>query len=482
MGSGIVENAAALIGPRNVRTGPSACEKYNHDSTGEYRGECLAVALPSTAEEVAALLALANRTSTPVVPFGGNTGVSGGTAVGPGGDALVLSLERMDRIRSVSAETRTAVAEAGVVLETLQDAAAREGLSFPLNLGARGSCTIGGNLSTNAGGSNVLRHGNVRSLCLGIEVATPQGEIMDLMTNLHKDNSGYALKDLYIGSEGTLGIITAAILKLFPMPKAHATALVGTGSLSSALRLLNRLQSASGGSVEAFEYMPDGYMRNLGIRYPDLKSPLGKRHPVCLLIETAATSEADAAADGEGVVAVERQLQEFLSDALESGEAEDAVVAANERQRRDIWKIRDVAFEVSNMRHPLVHNDIALPLDKVEPFVLRMESALPAVAPGAESITVGHLGDGNLHYNVWLDRCADPTDDRLRDAVMDAVEDAAHELGGTFSAEHGIGASKLGTMARRKDPAALSAMRAIKQALDPNGIMNPGKVVPMPTS
>ena len=474
----IIEKLSNLIGAKHVLVDDSSCAKYVRDATGEYEGRCMAVVAPASSQEVAEILKLANATRTPVIPFGGNTGVSGGTVPSAEGTELILSLERMNRIRLVCSETETVVAEAGVILEHLQEAIGRHGFEFPLNLGARGSCMIGGNLSTNAGGSNVLRYGNARALCLGIEAVTPQGEILDLMTNLHKDNSGYSLKDLYIGSEGTLGVITAAILKLFPKTKAYATALVGMNNLDAALLLLNQLQADTGRSVEAFEYMPKGYFENLRIRYPDRRSPFKKTYPVCILVEVAAASEKDAVPDDAGNVPVEKRLLDLLSKSMDSGSIEDAHIASNERQRREIWALRDVAFEVSNMRHPLVHNDIALPLNKIKPFIEKMDSILADIAPGAESITVGHLGDGNLHYNIWLDRCAVPYDDGLREKVMEAVESEAVDLGGSFSAEHGIGRSKLGTMARRKDRVALSVMKAIKFSLDPNNIMNPGKVIP----
>lgn len=473
-----IEKLSDLLGPKHVLVDDASCAKYVRDATGEHEGRCMAVVAPASSREVAEILKLANAARTPVVPFGGNTGVSGGAVPSAEGTALILSLERMNRIRQVCPETETAVVEAGVILENLQEAVGRHGFEFPLNLGARGSCMIGGNLSTNAGGSNVLRHGNARALCLGIEVVTPQGKILDLMTNLHKNNSGYSLKDLYIGSEGTLGVITAAILKLFPKTKAYATALVGMNNLDAALSLLNRLQAETGRSVEAFEYMPEGYFSNFRIRYPDRRIPFEKPYPVCILAEVAAASEKDALPDGQGNVPVEKRLIDLLSESIDSGDIEDAHIAANERQRREIWELRDVAFEVSTMRHPLVHNDIALPLNKIKPFIEKMDTVLADIAPGAESITVGHLGDGNLHYNVWLDGCAAPCDDGLRDKVMEAVECEAVGLGGSFSAEHGIGISKLGTMARRKDPVALSVMRAIKSSLDPNNIMNPGKVIP----
>jgi len=467
---------AALIGEANVLTAPDALARHGADATGDFGGRPRAVIRPGSTAEVAAALRLAGETGTPVVPLGGNTGVSGGAAARPEGGAIVLSLERMARIRALKPEARVAVAEAGVVLDTLHRAAEAEGLIFPLSFGARGSCTIGGNLATNAGGSNVLRYGSARALCLGLEVVTPAGEVMDLMTELHKDNSGYDLKDLYIGSEGTLGVITAAVLKLFPRPRAYATAMIAVPGLGPALGLLNRLQQESGGSVEAFEYMPGSYMEALAERFPDTRPPFDRTYPVNILVELGATAPRDADPGPDGRVPVVALLEDSLAAMLGSGALLDAAVAQSGAQRQEMWARREAAYEVSVMRRPMVNNDIALPLDRVESFLARMAEVLPRVAPGAEDVTVGHLGDGNLHYCVWLDRTAGGA--ALYGAVQEAVEDEVAALGGTFSAEHGIGLAKLGTMARRKPAPALAAMRAIKAALDPGGIMNPGKLLP----
>lgn len=466
----LIAQLQEILGPRHVLTGADV-EKYGRDWTGKYCATPLAVLRPADREEVSAILRLAHEARTPVVPVSGNTGLSGG-AMADG--ALMLSLERMNRIREIRPETRIAIVEAGVILSSLHDAADAEGLIFPLIFGARGSAMIGGVLSTNAGGSNVLRYGNTRALCLGLEVVLPDGRVMELMSELRKDNTGYDLKDLFIGAEGTLGLITAAVLKLEPKPRAYATAMVALSALPDALTLLNRLQEETGGAVEAFEYMPSGYMARLAAMRPDLHLPFDRNHDVNILVEIGATAPRDATPAADGSLPVVTQLEETLAAMMEEGELLDAVVARSEAQRESIWARREAAAEITFSRRPIVDNDIALPLDRVAAFLERMETRLPALDAGAEALTVGHLGDGNLHYAVFPSR----DDAALSDAIREAVEDVVAELGGSFSAEHGIGLSKRATMARRKDPVALDVMRQIKAALDPHGIMNPGKVLP----
>lgn len=464
------QSAAALIGRGHVLTGAEAAG-YASDWTGKYAADPLCVLRPANRAEVAALLALAHETATPVVPIGGNTGLSGGTYA-PG--AALLSLERLNAIRDIRPEARIAIVEAGVVLERLHEAAAAEGLIFPLTFGAKGSAQIGGVLSTNAGGSNVLRYGNARALVLGLEAVLPDGRVMDIMTELHKDNSGYDLRDLLIGAEGTLGVITAAVLKLVPRPAAFATAMVALPSLDAALALLNRLQRATGGAVEAFEYMPRSYMEGLARLHPEIRPALGETHDVNVMLEIGATAPRDAAPRPDGSLPIVAYLEEVLGEELESGRVLDAAIAQNEAQRREIWAAREAAAEVSLSQSPNIVNDIALPLDKVAVFFERIRPVLARLDRGATDLSVAHLGDGNIHYVVY------PTtgDGAHLDAIMEAVEEEVRSLGGSFSAEHGIGLSKKPSMARRKDPVALEVMRAVKRALDPKGIMNPGKVLP----
>ena len=468
--NGLIEKLGLVVGAANVLTGADVA-RHARDWMGKYEGAPVAVVRPGSTAEVAGCLRVAAAEGRAVVPVGGNTGLVGGTMTEGG---LMVSLERMNRIREVRAEARIVVAEAGVVLSRLHEAAEAVGLYFPLWFGARGSAMLGGVLSTNAGGSNVLRYGSTRGLCLGLEVVLADGRVLNLMSALHKDNSGYDLKSLFIGAEGTLGIITAAVMKLVPAPRAHATATVAARTLGDALQLLNRMQEATGGRVEAFEFMPASYSRRLAEVRPDLGRPFDHVPEVTILIEAATTAPAEATPDDTGAVPLVSVLEGILSEMLEAGLITDAVVAQNEAQRRVMWARREAAAEITVGITPAVDTDVCLPLDKVAVFLDEVLRRLEAVDPGARSLTVAHLGDGNLHFTAFPTR----DDARLKDRVMETVEDVVAELGGSFSAEHGVGLSKLNSMARRKDAVALDVMRAIKAALDPEGRMNPGKVIP----
>lgn len=465
-----IDTARGILGDSHVLTGQDAA-RYGRDFMGKYPAQPLCVLRPASTAEVSALMAAANDTRTPIVPVSGNTGLSGGTyAEG----AAMLSLERMNRIREIRHDARVAIVDAGVVLSQLHEAAQAKGLNFPLTFGARGTAMIGGVLATNAGGSNVLRYGNSRALCLGIEVVLASGEVVDLMSELHKDNSGYDLRDLMIGSEGTLGVITAAVLKLVPLPRAYATAMVAVPTLGDALKLLNRMQEASGGAVEAFEFMPGVYIDAHLAHFPDARPPFLTRHDINLMVEIGATAQRDATPGPDGRVPVVSMLEAVLAEELDAGRVVDAVIAQNHAQRAEMWARREAAAEVSLAHKPLINNDIAVPLDKVATFLERMAQILPSIDPAATDNCVAHLGDGNIHYLVYPSS-ADPGH---LDRVMERVEDVVAELGGSFSAEHGIGLTKLPSMRRRKNPAALRVMRAVKSALDPNGILNPGKTLP----
>jgi FAD/FMN-containing dehydrogenase len=426
---------------------------------------------PATTQEVAEVVKLGNATKTPIVPVSGNTGLAGGAS---GQGHIMISMERMNRIYDIRKDARIAIVGAGVILADIHSAANAEDLVFPLTFGARGTCLIGGCMATNAGGSNVVRYGNTRDLVLGVEVVLPNGEIADLMSELRKDNSGYNLKHLVIGAEGTLGIITKAVLKLSPKPKAYATAMVAAPSIGKGLQLLNQLQDATGGSVEAFEYMPRAYVeRHLEIT-ESAREPFDAPYDVNIMVEVGTTIAAKANPDASGQVPLVAELEEILADLFEDGAILDATVAQNEAQRRAMWERREAAAEVVLVHKPLINHDIAVPLEKVAAFCEAMEKRLPTLDADAKAMIVSHLGDGNVHYSVW-GKSQDP---EVHDAITEAVEDETLKLGGSFSAEHGIGVSKLRSMARRKDPVSIAAMKAIKAALDPNNIMNPGKVLP----
>ncbi|HPE60473.1 MAG TPA: FAD-binding oxidoreductase [Thiolinea sp.] len=477
----VIEALQAIVGSRQVLLEDADRAKYETDAMNLYCGRALAVVRPASTAEVSAIMKLAHQTRTPVVPIGGNTGLNGGAWPGGDGSQILLSLERLNRIRAIKPAAQVMIAEAGCILDHLHQAAREHGMTFPLTFGARGSCMLGGNLSTNAGGSNVVRYGNTRELCLGLEVVLPDGRILDLLSELRKDNTGYDLKDLYIGAEGTLGVITAAVMKLALRPKAYATAMVALPDVASALILLNRLQSATSQSVEAFEYMPRNYLRRLLERFPTLRNPFDELPEVGLLLEIGATAPRDAEPEADGSLPVVNYLEQTLAEYHEADMVLDAVVAQNENQRREMWAMREAAYEVMIMKQPLIMTDVSVPLDSVQPFLERMGKRLHQLAPEAEEVIVAHLGDGNVHYSLWPDPEQQLDSTRLaarKTAIVEAVEDTVLELGGSFSAEHGIGVYKKDSMARRKNPLALQLMHQIKQALDPLNIMNPGKVLP----
>lgn len=467
---GLIAELTARFGAGHVLTGADTA-RFVGDWTGKYTAAPLAVVRPGSTAEVAETLRLAARHGVPVVPVGGGTGLVGGSMTTGG---LMISLERMNRIRELRPEARLAVVEAGVVLSRLHDAADAAGLNFPLWFGARGSAMIGGVLSTNAGGSNVLRYGSTRALCLGLEVVLADGRVLNLMSELHKDNSGYDLKSLFIGAEGTLGIITAAVMRLVPKARAHATATLAARSLPDALTLLNRLQESTGGLVEAFEFMPGSYMDRLSVVRPDLGQPFGAVHDVTILVELGSTSARDCVPGPDGSLPLVTLLEDTLAAMMEDGVVLDAVFATTEAQRRTMWARREAAAELTQGWLPSIDTDVAVPLTAVDAFMRQALARLRDIDPDAQTLTVAHLGDGNLHFTIF------PTDDdpALGDAILTAVEDVVQELGGSFSAEHGVGLSKRASMARRKDPVALDVMRSLKALLDPGNLLNPGKILP----
>jgi FAD/FMN-containing dehydrogenase len=462
----------SIVGPKNMMDGsdPGAA-RYASDWTGAYQWHPWAVARPGSTKEVSDILRLAHEHRIAVVPSGGRTGLTGGLHAEA---ALVLSVERMNRIEVVDAVTRTAVVGAGAILAEIHEAAERVGLYFPLWFGARGSAMIGGALSTNAGGSNVLRYGSARALCLGLEVVLADGRVMNLMSSLHKDNSGYDLKDLFIGAEGTLGVITAATIRLVPRAQAHVTAVLALANLTDALAVLNALQSASGGLVEAFEFMPRAYTEQLAKYLPELGQPFSDPPAITILAELGAVAERDAAPGPDGAIPLQALVERTLGDMVENGALLDAVLARSEAQRRAMWARREAAAELARVQGHSVDFDVALPLDRVGTFLDRIEAEVSKFDPGAYTNTVGHLGDGNIHLAVFTLR----DDPELAERMTTGIEAIVRDLGGSFSAEHGIGMSKLGSMRRCKDPVALDVMRRIKIALDPDGILNPGKTIP----
>lgn len=469
----LIADLIETVGHTHVVTGADMA-RYTGDWTTYYTADPVVVVRPANTAEVASCMKIAAQHGVAVIPVSGRTGLVGGAMTNGG---LMLSVERLNRIREIRPAAKIAIVEAGVVLATLHDAAEEQGLYFPLWFGARGSAMIGGVLSTNAGGSNVLRYGSTRALCLGLEVVLADGRVLNLMSELHKDNSGYDLKQLFIGAEGTLGVITAAVMKLVPRPRAYATATLAARSLADALALLNHLQEVSGGAVEAFEYMPESYMRRLAEARPDVRQPFSPRQAVNILVELGATAPRDAAPNSDGEIPLTHLLETALAEMLESGAVLDAEIAQTEAQRRAMWQRRELAAEITVARQPAIDTDVSLPLDCVADFLANMGPRLQMLDPGSETLEVAHLGDGNIHFTVF----PSSEDAGLHDLVLQAVEDEVQALGGSFSAEHGVGLSKLPSMARRKNPVALEVMAAIKAALDPENRMNPGKVIPTKT-
>ncbi len=464
----LLDDLVRAVGERHVLT-DGDLSAWEIDWRRRYHGRALAVVRPGSTNEVAAVVQACSAHGVGIVPQGGNTGMVGGSVPDASGTQLLLSLTRMNRIRAVDVANLTMTVDAGCVLQTVQEAAAAQGLLYPLSLAAEGSCTLGGNLATNAGGTQVLRYGNARDLCLGIEVVTAAGEVWDGLSGLRKDNTGYDLRDLFIGSEGTLGIITGATLKLYPRPAAVMTALAALPTLDAAVRLLQRAQARLGAGLTGFEVMGEIALGLVRQHFPQLAQPLPPA-PWMVLLEQA---------DTEGESHARALFEGLLESALEAGEISDAAVAESLEQSHAMWHLRESiplaqAEEGLNVKH-----DIALPVSRIPAFVSSTDAALRAAFEGVRLVNFGHLGDGNLHYNVQAPHGVAPAEFLCANeaAVNTIVYDAVIAHGGSISAEHGIGALKRDELAARKPPVALAMMRAIKAALDPAGLMNPGRVL-----
>ena len=456
------------VGAAQVLTGGDL-SAYEIDWRKRYHGRALGVVRPGSTSEVAAVVRACAEHGTGLVAQGGNTGMVGGSVPDGSGTQVLLNLTRMNRVRAIDAANLTLTAEAGCVLQAVQEAAAAQALLFPLSLAAEGSCTIGGNLSTNAGGTQVLRYGNARDLCLGLEVVTASGEVWHGLSGLRKDNTGYDLRDLFIGSEGTLGVITAATLKLYPQPAASCTALAALPSLEAAVGLLQFAQARLGASLTGFEVIGEHALGLVRAHFPQLAQPLPAA-PWTVLLEQS---------DGEGEAHARALFEALLEAALERGLISDAAVAGSLEQSRMMWRLRESIPLAQSLEGLNIKHDISLPVSAITRFVAATDAALMVAFPGARLVNFGHLGDGNLHYNVQAPLGADgPAFLRDCEAAVNAnVYDAVDALGGSISAEHGIGVLKRDELAGRKSPVALNMMRAIKQALDPHNIMNPGRVL-----
>ena len=450
-------------------TAPEDTAPFLIDWRKSWRGAARAVVQPDTAADVAAVVRWCAATGTPIVPQGGNTGLSGGATPDDSGRAIVLSLARLDRIRAVDPLNNTMVVEAGCVLKRVQAAAAEAGRFFPLSLGSEGSCTIGGNLSTNAGGTAVLRYGNARELCLGLEVVTAQGDVWDGLRGLRKDNTGYDLRDLFIGSEGTLGVITAAVVKLFPAPAARTAAFAAVASPAEALRLLELAQARLGSSLTAFELESDTCLEVVLRHFPALRAPLAARYPWYVLVEVTDLASEAAAVEG---------LEGLLETAADQGVILDAAVASSLAQSRMLWDLRENIAEGQNGEGKNLKHDVSVPISRIAGFIDEASAALLAAWPDLRLVVFGHLGDGNLHFNISPAEGDRGEDLPARQAAINRItHDIVARYGGSISAEHGLGVLRRDEAARYKSPVEMGLMRALKTALDPDGLMNPGKLL-----
>jgi FAD/FMN-containing dehydrogenase len=465
----LIDELRRIVGAPQVLT-DGDLSAYERDWRQRAQGRALAVVRPGSTAEVAAVVRACAAAGASIVPQGGNTGLAVGSVPDASGTQVLLSLRRLNRVRAIDRANLTIEAEAGCILQNLQSAAQEAGLLFPLSLAAEGSCTIGGNVATNAGGTQVLRYGNARELCLGLEVVTAQGEIWNGLSGLRKDNTGYDLRDLFIGSEGTLGVITAATMKLYPLPAARLTAWAAVSSMAAAVDLLGLAHRHLGAGLTGFEVMNRFALSLVDKHYAQLRVPLWQASPWCVLLENS---------DHESEVHARGQFEGLLEAALDAGCVTDAVVAESMAQAKGLWHIRESiplaqAEEGLNIKH-----DISLPVSRIPAFVAETDAQLAQAIPGVRLVDFGHLGDGNLHYNVQAPEGQDAAqflaeqEDRINTLVFDAV--ARH--GGSISAEHGIGSLKAAKLPHYKSPIALGMMHAIKQALDPQGTMNPGRVL-----
>ena len=472
--SDLLDRFAALLGPRGFTADPQAIAPWLDDWRGRYHGAAAAILSPATMEEVAAVIRLAGEAGVPLVPQGGNTSMVGGATPPADGSALILSLRRMNRVRSIAPADGVVVAEAGVILANLHDAVLAQGMRFPLTLGGKGSATVGGLVSTNAGGTQVLRFGTMRALTLGIEAILPDGSRFDGLEPLKKDNRGYDLKHLMIGAEGTLGIVTAASLRIVPAILDRAVGWIGVASPHQALDLLRFAESRGAEALEGFEIVPADSLALVLAHIPGTRAPLGDPHPWHVLVELV---RSDPAAEPPADM-----LERLLGEALEAGLCRDATIAASEAQAEAFWRLRDSLSEAERASGPAVQHDISVPVAGMPGFMLSAAAAVEARFPGMRASAFGHLGDGNVHFHVrapagaaadWAKTAGLPVSAYVHDLVVAA--------GGSISAEHGIGQMKRAENARLSDPARLTALRAIKVAFDPKGLMNPGKLVPLAT-
>ncbi|GAB5349416.1 FAD-binding oxidoreductase [Alteriqipengyuania sp. 357] len=473
MSDTFLDAATDLLGDRGLTRDAQLIEPWLTDWRGRYTGAARALASPADTQQVAALVKLCAQHRVPIVPQGGNSGMSGGATPDSSGEALLLSLRRMNAIRRWDEGARQVVCEAGVILQTLHEEAAERGLRFPLTLGGKGSATIGGLVSTNAGGTQVLRHGTMRAQVRGLEAVLPDGSVLDTLAALKKDNRGFDLKQLLIGSEGTLGIVTAATLALLPQIAARRVMFVGLPSVHDARRLLLMAQDHAGEALEGFEIMPRDALESVLGYETSARDPLASRHQWYALLELVA--------DAQQAPSLERRATALLEAAYEQGLVGDATIAANETQAEALWALREGISAAERAHGLALQHDISVPAEKMPDFIVEASTELEAKFTGTRAVAFGHLGDGNVHFHLRAPEGAKRGEWENSDgkAISAAMHDLVTAWGGSISAEHGIGQMKVDELARLADPARLSILRGVKQALDPLGLMNPGKLVPL---
>ncbi len=465
----LIERFIEIVGVNHALVDQDVISSYLVEQRGLYHGRTPLVLRPSSPQEVSEIMKLASESGTPIVPQGGNTGLVGAQQPDESANEIIVSMERLNRIRSIDVEGNLALVEAGVVLQTLQEKVDEKGRFFPLSLGSEGTCQIGGNLSSNAGGTGVLAYGNTRELCLGLEVVLPDGRILDDLRYVKKDNSGYDLKDLFIGAEGTLGIITAAVMKLFPKPQGKAVAYAGMKSPEKALELLLLAQKKAGSMLTGFELMAKVGME-MSLRYvKGAHAPLEHESEWYVLLDLSSSHS-----DGEA----SNTIEDILADALQQGIIEDASIARSVSQQKEFWRLREDMSPAQKLEGGSIKHDISVPIASIPDFISDAEKIIEAILPGARIVCFGHMGDGNLHYNVSQPVGAD------KQAYLSLWGEMNHRIhtlvmsyNGSFSAEHGIGQLKRKELVAFKSPVALSLMRSIKQLFDPKNIMNPGKML-----
>ncbi|HWU26442.1 MAG TPA: FAD-binding oxidoreductase [Rhizomicrobium sp.] len=460
----ILARLKAAVGPNGFSEEPHEIAPHLVEWRSKYRGSTPLLLKPRSTEEVSSILKICHETATPIVPQGGNTGLVGGQI--PLNGEILLSLARLDRIRRIDPADMSVIAEAGVILAKLQEATAAADCFFPLSLAAEGSCTIGGNLSTNAGGVNVLRYGSARALAIGIEVVLADGRVLDMLRTLRKDNTGYDLKQLFIGAEGTLGVVTAAALRLFPRPRMRQTAWLAVDDPRAALEVLHRLEAATGQLVSAFELIDRQGLEFVLAHIPNAKEPLRAPASWYVLTEIA------------GHAALKDIVEAAIATALDDGLVSDAVIATSEAQRASLWHLRESVSEAQKYEGASIKHDIAVPVALVPDFIEQGISAVRARIPGVRPVTFGHMGDGNIHFNFSVPKGGDDAAFLSSwNEISRVVHDIVHRFAGSISAEHGVGVMKREEILRYKSGTEMDLMRALKRTFDPKNILNPGKVI-----